>query len=172
MPVVNVNDLEYEGGHLRSSDFNDGKDNGDTLQAGEVGEIATAEVGEDGQLSAYDAVRPGDHMDPTGNSPIGKMYVDLQTSGSSSVADSVELRLVARDKNANRRVPITPWFSHRDLANSDPRLRTPLPPVVREGQPFFVKDGRIISLEVKDETSTVEVTRANCTFEFPARFGY
>lgn len=167
MSLVNPSALAYEGIHLTNADFTAGKDDGATLEAGVIGEVATAEIGEDGQLSAYDAVLLGDKMDPTGNSSKGKQYVELADSADAAVADTVQFRYIVRDKNSNRRVPLTRWFTHRGENNTDPRLRTPVTP----RQPF-IKDGRIIALEVKDETATAEVTLANSTFEAPARGGY
>lgn len=177
MPSVNPQELDYEGIHLTQADYTSGKDEGQTLSAGTVGEVATAEIGEDGQLASYEAVRLGDNLDPTGNSPKGKLYVDLQGDQDGdgtveSVDSRTQLRWVVRDKNSNRRVPLTRWFPHRDLAEADPRLRTPLPPVTRNGSPFFAKEGRILSLEVKNEATSVVVSLADSTFEVPSRGGY
>jgi len=172
MPAVNPQSLDYEGIHVTQSDYVAGKDEGQSLSAGTLGEIAKAEIGEDGQLASYEAVRLGDNLDPTGNSPKGKLYVELQDDGGSVVDSRTQLRWIIRDKNSNRRVPLTRWFPHRDLNESDPRLRTPLPPVTRGNKPFFGKEGRILALEAKNEAASVTISLANSTFETPARGGY
>lgn len=172
MPSVDPNALEYEGIHLTAADFTAGKDEGASLNAGTVGEVATAEVTEDGQLSSYDAALIGDELGPTGNSSKGKMYVDLQGDQDGDgtveqVPDDTQFRLIARDKNSNRRIPLTRWFQTRGEDASDPRLRTELLP----RQPA-VKNGRIIAVEAKRESGSVNVSLADSTFEFPARGGY
>lgn len=172
MPSVNVNELEFEGIHLVADDFTAGKDEGDTLAAGSVGEVATAEVTEDGQLSSYDAVLVGDELGPTGNSSKGKMFIAFQGDQDGdgtveAVPDDTQFRLVARDKNSNRRIPLTRWFQVRGEDNADPRLRTELLP--REPA---VKNGRIIGVEAKRESGTVVVSLADSTLELPARGGY
>lgn len=177
MAVVDPTSLEYEGIHVTNNDFVGGSEDSSDLNSGELGEIAVAEVGEDGQFSAYDAVRLGDEMDPTGNSPKGKLYVDLQGDQDGDgtveqVPDDTQLRWIARDKNSNRREPLTRWYAHRDLDQSRPDLRTPLPPVTRNGNPWFVKDGRIIALEAKRESGSLNVSLADSTFEVPSRGGY
>lgn len=171
MPAVRPSELEYEGIHLVADDFTAGKDEG-TLQAGVVGEVATAEVGEDGQLSSYDAALLGDELGPTGNSSKGKMFVDLQGDQDGDgtveqVPDDTQFRLIARDKNSNRRIPLTRWFQTRGEDNADPRLRTEVLP--REPA---VKMGRIVALEAKRESGSVVVSLADSTFELPARGGY
>lgn len=174
MPAVRPGELEYEGIHLTANDFTTGKDEGTQLQAGTPGEVATAEVSEDGQLSSYDAVLLGDNLGPTGNSSKGKLFIDLQgnqdddtTTANEQVPADTQFRLIARDKNSNRRIPLTRWFQQRGEDNADPRLRTELLP--REPA---VKNGRIIALEVKRESGTVHVALADSTFELPSRAGY
>lgn len=171
MPAVRPGELEYEGIHLVANDFVAGKDEG-TLAAGVVGEVAPAEIGEDGQLSSYDAALLGDELGPTGNSSKGKMFVDLQGDQDSDgtveqVPDDTQFRLIARDKNSNRRIPLTRWFQTRGEDNSDPRLRTEVLP--REPA---VKMGRIVALECKRESGSVDVSLSDSTFEIPARGGY
>lgn len=177
MATVNPQELDYEGIHLTQADYVAGKDEGQDLPAGTLGEVATAEIGEDGQLGSYDAVRLGDNLDPTGNSPKGKIYVELQGDqdgdGTIELVDArTQLRWAVRDKNSNRRVPLTRWFPHRDLAESDPRLRTPLPPVTKNNKPFFAKEGRLLVLECKNEATSVNVSLSDSTFEVPSRGGY
>lgn len=172
MPAVRPSELDYEGIHLTSSDYVAGSDEGTALEAGEVGEVAISEVGEDGQLSAYEAVRLGDTLDQTGNSPKGKIFVDLRDDADAKLDDRTQIRWLVRDKNSNRRVPLTRWYPLRDLDETDPRMRTPLPPVTRNNKPFFVKMGRLISLEVKNEATGVTVDLTNSTFETPSRGGY
>jgi len=165
-------DYEYEGIHLTNADFTAGKDEGDTLEAGTVGAIATAEVGEDGQLSSYDRLRIGDRMDKTGKSPKGKIFIELRDAADEVVDDRTQVRLMVADKNSNRRLPVTRWYPHRDLNIERPDLRTPLEPVTKGGKPWFIRSGRLVVLEVKNQAGTVEVDLDNSTFEFPSRGGY
>lgn len=168
MPVVDPNQLTYENFKLRETDFTNGKDESSSIAQGEIGAVAVVEVGEDGQASSYDALLTGQALDPHGNSAQGKIFVDLDADDAgTAVADSAEFRLVAKDKNDNRRVPLTPWYPHRDSRKSDTRQRLELTP----RQPF-VKAGRLIALEVKDETAAVTVDRSGSTIELPYQGGY
>jgi len=167
---VNPKALQYEGDHLDEADFTAGKDNGEQLQAGVVGEVATAEVGDDGKLSSYEAVRPGDRTD-TNDATRGRIFVELEDGNGNTVSDKVQWRLAVRDKNSNRRIPVTSWYRQRDSNNQRPDHRMALRPVTRSGKPFFIKDGRVIVLEVKNESGTVTVDASASTVEIPARLG-
>jgi len=173
MPAVNPKNLSYEGIVMRLSDFTDGQQAGTTLSAGSVGELFTAEIGEDGQLSGYDAIRLGDN--PSGADPAkGKMYISLTDDTDVDLPDDTEVRFRFRDKNSNRNIPASPWFPLRDLDQSDPRLRRALAPRQRNGKPWFIKAGRILVVEVKNESQAVSLgdTSNAHTLEAPARGGY
>jgi hypothetical protein len=165
----NPSNALFEGDHLDESDFTAGPDNDSAITSGNVGTVAVAEVGEDGKLSSFDFVRVGDNtdsQDPT----RGRIFVDLQ-DGSTTTDDKTQWRLVARDKNQNRRIPITNWFRQRDSNNSRPDHRMALRPVVRNGKPFYVADGREIVLEVRNQSSNVTVDINDSEVEIPARLG-
>lgn len=172
--------LEYEGILLAESDFQAGKDEGETIQAGNVAEVATAEVNEDGQLASYDAVQVGDRMDATTRSARGKLFVDLRTgndSDSDGEVDQVdkrtEFRLVTRPKNSNRRTPLTRWYSQRNLDRDDPRQRIPLPPTKNEnGKDQLISSGRIIAVEVRNSATSTQVSLSDSDFALPSRGGY
>jgi len=171
MPAVNPRSLRYEGIQLTASDFIAGTDNGEQLAAGEVGEIATIEVGEDGQASAYDAIRPGSPTAPD-DPTQGKLFANFRDGSANDVADDVQVRLAVRDKNSNRRQPVTEFFAVRDLDNSRPDLRKALRPVTRDGSPFLVSSGRLLVLEAKRESGTTTVDITDSTVEIPAIGGF
>lgn len=173
MPAVNPRALNYESIVLRLSDFTDGQQAGVTLSAGEVGEMFTAEVGEDGQLSGYDAIRLGDN--PSGADPAqGKLFISLTDDADADLPDDTEVRFRFRDKNSNRAPPASDWYPLRDLDQGDPRLRRALSPRQKNGKPWFVKTGRIIMVEVKNESQDISLgdTTNTHTLEAPARGGY
>ena len=173
MPSVNPRALSYEGIVLRLSDFTDGQDAGSTLSAGNVAELFTAEIGEDGQLSGYDAIRLGDRADA--NDPAkGKMYISLVDDTGTDLPDDTEVRFRFRDKNNNRAPPASPWFPLRDLDQSDPRLRRALRPRTKNGNPWYIKNGRILVVEVKNESQDITPggTGQSHILETPARGGY
>lgn len=175
MPVVNEANLNYEGLHITQADYVASKDEGDEIAPGEIAQVAKFEVGDDGQLSSYDAVRLGDRTDERGKSAQGKLFVDLfddGEEGGEALDTRTQVRWVARDKNSNRRKPLTRWYPLRDLAQDRPDLRTPLAPVTSNGKPMIVKSGRIIELEVKNQAVPVTVSLANSVFETPARGGW
>lgn len=173
MPVVDPRSLTYDGIVLRLSDFTDGSDAGASLNPGEVGELFVAEVNEDGQLSGYDALRLGDFTSPD-DPAQGKMYVELVDTGGAALPEDTEFRFRFRDKNHNRNPPASKWFPLRDTSNSDPRLRRKLTPRTKNGKPWYVKAGRLVVVEVKNESQSITPgdTTDSHTFEAPGRGGY
>lgn len=172
MPAVNPKNLEYEGIRLHSNDFTAGDEEGTTIsETGRVVEIAVAEVGEDGQLSSYDAIRLGDR--PVADDPTkGKLYMALQDSVPEDIPNTTEVRFSFRDKNSNRRLPATPWLSARDLDRDRPDHRHVLRPRVRNGNPWYLKMGRLLVLEAKNEAESFEISLSNSEIDVPARGGY
>lgn len=158
---------------LSEADFNDGKDEGSSISAGDVAEVATMEVGEDGAAASYDFIQLGGNLD-SGNqdSAQGKIYAELKDGGDSEVDSRTQMRLVTRPKNGNRRVALTDWYTEGDVNQSDTANRIPLPPVTRNGRRFAVSDGRIIALEVRNPATSVTVELDNTSLSFPAQAGY
>ena len=175
MPIVKRhNDShEWDGGHIGDAEFRPSPQEGENIQSGEVAEILRTEVEEDGYLASYDAVQLGGHLDETGNSSKGKIYVDLRDNDDNQLDGRTEVRFVARPKNGNTRKELVEWKPLRDLAKEDTRQRHPLPPVTdEEGRPLVVKSGRIIAMEVRNASVDVEVSKENSDFTLPAQFGY
>lgn len=168
-----LNNVEFEGINISLADFVDGKDEEVSLAAGQVGEVFTAEVGEDGQLSSYDFVRLGDQLDD-GNqdSAKGKLFVQLKDSADAEIDQRTEFRFVARPKNSNSRTPLTEFIPLRNANQSDPSLRLPFTPLTRGGKPAVVKDGRVIAVEIRNAATSVTVDRTNSDADIPARGGY
>jgi len=169
MAVVDVDSLIFEQFTLTQSDFNDGRDEDTSLSAGQVGEIGEAEIGEDGQLSNYDAVQigqpPVNNGDSTGNEP----FVALDSAADTDVADTAEWACAVRRKgelSAGQAGMITGYVSHRRTNNTDPRQRTKLGPQSPVG-----KDGRVLQFLARDETSSVTVNLGESTIEIPALGG-
>lgn len=164
---------EFEEIRLADSDFIAAPSEGETVEAGEVVEVARSEVEEDGQLASYDMVQLGGDLDPTGNSAKGKIFLELRDSADEPVDDRTEVRFIARPKNGNRRRALTEWYTIRDLARDDPRQRQPIPPVTNQGgNPMVVGSGRIIGVEIRNGAESVEVDLDNSTWQLPAQAGY
>lgn len=171
MPITaaQARELTYKPFKLTDADFSAGRDDDTSLSAGTVGEVATAEIGEDGQLSNYLAVQLGQpatqqFADVQGN----EIYVKLQAA-SADVADSVDWAFAVRDKGelgGGVAGNITGFRTHRGQDNSDPRQRNKMRP-----QSPVARDGKILSLLVKDETQAVTVDLSESDFEIPALGG-
>ena len=176
MPIKSKAALEdetFEEIRLADSDFTAAPSEGETIEAGEVEEIARSEVEDDGQLSSYDMVQLGGELDPTGNSAKGKIFLELRNSEDEPVDDRTEVRFIGRPKNGNRRKALTEWYTIRDLARDDPRQRQPIPPVTNDGgAPMVVPSGRIIGVEVRNGAESFEVDLDNSTWQLPAQAGY
>ena len=176
MPTVSASRLDgiqFEGISISAADFTDGKDEGEQIGAGNVAEVATAEVGEDGQLASYDYLRLGDRLDD-GNqdSAKGKLFVSLRDPDDAEVDERTEFRFVTRPKNGNRRTALTEFIKLRNANLDDPSKRLPFTPVSIDGKPAVVKAGRIIAVEVRNAAEDVEVSRAESDMDIPARGGY
>lgn len=152
MAVVDIQSLTFRRFDLRDSDFTAGRDNDVALDAGDVGEIATAEVGEDGQLSGYEAVQYGQPPVNTGGDNLGnEIHMQFQ-SGAADVSDNAQFAFGARQKGELGGPNITGWISHRNQDASDPRQRYNLFP-----QSPVVKDGRELNIIAKDEAAALTV---------------
>lgn len=176
MTIVNSNQLqtvEFESINVSTADFVDGKDEGTTLQPGDIGEVMEAEVGEDGQLSSYTFLRLGDSLDE-GNqdSARGKLFAQLKDASDTVVDAATEFRFIARPKNGNSRTPLTQFIRLSDANVDDPAKRLPFTPVTRGGRPAVVGDGRIVAVEVRNPSTAVTIDRSNSQFQLPSRAGY
>lgn len=169
MPVVDVSALTYEPITLTASDFTAARDDDSSLSSGVVGEIATSEVGSDGQLSGYDAVQVGQpESNNTGDRKGNEIFFKFQ-AGSSDIADTAQIKVSARQKGelgGGTPGSITGWIQHRGQDTSDPAQRRPLYPA----QPI-VKNGRLVQILAKDETASLTVDLSESTFEIPALGG-
>jgi len=176
MPTVSssmLSNVEFEGINVSLADFTDGKDEETSLSAGQVGEVFTAEVGEDGQLSSYEYLRLGDQLDD-GNqdSAKGKLFVDLRDTDDNKIDERTEFRFIARPKNGNEVNPLTEFIPLRNADQTDPSIRLPFTPLTRGGKPAVISDGRILAVEIRNAATSVSVDRANSDADIPARGGY
>lgn len=170
MPQHSVGEYAYfEQIELTQADFTDGQQNGTAVSAGEIGEFATAEVGEDGQLSGYDIVTVGGRKeDETDTS--ARLFVDIEDGGDTDTEDTTQYRFVAKDKNGNRVRALTRWFSQRTSDTADPRQR---PEVVYRGfsNHTWVRDGKLLAWEIKNESTSITESRPNSVLQLPAIAG-
>jgi len=156
MPVVNVDDLSYRRISVTDADFSASRDNDTALSAGTVGEIATSEVGSDGQLSSYEAVQLGQPPRPNaaGDNLGNEIHMQFQSAGT-DIADNAQVAFGARLKGELGGPNITGWIDHRNQDNADPRQRKNLYP-----QMPIVIDGRLLVVLAKDEANAVTVDLA------------
>ena len=175
MPQHTPGEFQYfEEIQLTQADFTNGSDNTSSVSAGtrgEIGEleIGELEIGEDGEASGYDILTIGGRKQST-NDEGARLYVDLEDSSDTDIQDTAQFRFVGRDKNGNRVRPLTKWMSVRNADNSDPRQR---PEVVYRGfqNHTWIPNGKLVVLEVKDESTTVQESLANSELEIPALAG-
>lgn len=169
MAVVNVGALAKEAINLYETDFTDGTDHNSSISAGTVGEIGVAEVGSDGQLASYDAYRAGQPpQSGMRNTQGNEVFVDLETGTDGTDVDAkTEWRLAWRPRNQNRREPLHRWFKVRNSNNTDPRQQPTLALTNT-----WVKDGREVVFEAKNESTSVTVHRSNSDIEIPSVAGY
>lgn len=168
MPAVNINELAFERVTLLETDFANGPEHNTSITSGNVGVIGVAEVSEDGQLSSYDAYRAG-QPPVSAEKPQGhEIYVDLETgTDGTDVDQKTEWRLAARTKNQNRVNPLHRWYTVRTTNTTTTSEQPPLAPTGP-----FVKAGRELVFQAKNESANVTVHRSNSDIEIPSVAGY
>ena len=172
MPVVNINDLHYRPFTATDTDFTAGKDNDTSIPAGDVAEVGVAEVGDDGQLSNYDAVQIGQRPAATGGDNQGnEVFIDLAQGDGADAADTVEFAVAARRKGevgGGVSGEVTGFRGTRGQDTADARQRTSLGP-----QSPVVRYGRVLQFLTRDEHAAheVDITHAETTIEIPAMGG-
>lgn len=166
--ALNAANYEFETERTNRSDFDTGKDNTNTLQQGEVGEIANAEIGEAGQgsFSSYASAAIGGFPDPRQQTEAGTVFIEAKDDADADLDPATQVRLIARDKNSNRRNPITKWIPIRGQGVSDPEKRMVLH---FEGidDEDWVHKGRILAVEIRHTGSAITPDFSNWTFEIP-----
>lgn len=172
MPITQAQarQLNYKKFTLTDSDFTASRDDNTALSAGVVGEIATCEIGSGGQTSNYLAVILGQQPDSvTGDTQGNEVFVSLGDASAGDLGDTAEWAFAVRDKGevgSGQAGTITGFITHRGQDNADPRRRKSLNP-----QEPIARDGKVLQLLVKDETTSDTVQIANSTFQIPALGG-
>jgi hypothetical protein len=158
--------FEEEVGDLASMDS--GINDGQQLEAGQVGEIAEVEIGNPGHgaFSSYERFALGGIPDEYEDTDAAKVEGNLQDDTDADVASGTKVRLRLTDKNRSRTIESTKWISKSSIEETDPGKRTALK---FEGinRAEWIKEGRIVVLEARNQRGTVTVATANSTFEFP-----
>lgn len=166
-------DKDFENLTITTSDFTAAPAEGTTIESGESVEVFRAEVNEDGDLSSYDTVQLGESLGPTGRSAKGKMFVQLRDESGNVVDENAQFRVLARPKTDADRIELIGWTRHGDVNVSDSEKQLPLQPTTNtQNMPQVVEEGRLIVVEVKHPSQTVEIDLTNSTIKFPARAGY
>ena len=165
---IPASQLQKEEEQMTFNDFDDGPDAGDTLAAGEIGEIAVAEIGASGQgsFAGFEAVAVGGVPDPHRRSGKAKIFLDLYDGAGAGLPENSQLRFIARDKNSRRRVPLTDWISLRGENDANPEHRRALE-YAGQNNAKWVYDGRILAVEVRNQAQAIDVDRAGSTLEAP-----
>lgn len=154
--VSDPRSLEYSAEMLEAADFVPWTDNGEELDPGQAGRIARCEIGEDGTLSPFDAIRlgaPTSEEDPA----QGRLYGMLGDGDGNELPENTQIRLRKRVKNDNIFEPATGWYSLRDLDRDRPDHRRVLKPLEKDGKAWFWKRGREVVLEARNQNESVTV---------------
>jgi hypothetical protein len=154
---------------LVTSDFVAAQEDGVTLQAGEIGNVFEAEVGETvGRLGEAAAVIVGQNPDPSHRTFKGKPSTDLDDDGDADVPQGTKYRIVERKQNSKQGQAITGW---RDAYRDDPNqsgvsienieVLTPKSPVVREDT--------YLVYQVKNEGQSFNASLSDSALELPVQ---
>lgn len=163
--------FEKESGYL--AEMEAAKDDGNTLEAGVVGEIAEVEIGGSGagSFSAYDRIAFGGIPERHRQNGKAKVSGDLQgdQDGDGAVEDvpeGTQVRLVLTDHQRNRRIDATEWFDKSLIENSDPAKK---PTLEFDGvsRADWAKDGRVVVAQVRNQRTSVVVSYGDSNLNFP-----
>lgn len=145
-----------------------GKDSATSLSAGTVGEVAYVRVGDDsaGSFGAYDLLALGGIPEPERRNGVSKIEGTLLDGASAAASDGTQVRIRLTDRNRTGTYGQTDWFRKEDIEATDPAQR---PTLEFEGvdRATFVKRGRVVVVEVRNQRSSTTVDQANSTLAFP-----
>lgn len=173
--MVSDNDVkkaEYEDKALRDSAFTAGRDEGSTLTAGQTGEMATLEVGEDAALSEYIAWLAGSESEDSVKTGAGRAFFN----GYSTDADAdgnpdklpldTEVKLIVRGRRERDGPDMTPWITLGELWDDGMQGEYSLNP-----SPPIAKDRRVVAVHMRHEGQDITYVHADSSFKFPGRAG-
>lgn len=167
-----VKDADYSDHPLRDTAFSAGRDEGSTIAAGTVGEVATVEVGEDSALAEYIGWLVGSESEDGVKTGAGRAFFN----GYSTDADAdgnpdklpldTEIRVVVRARKSRGGREMTPWIPLGELWDDsesgeyslDPRL-----PVASHR--------RVVGIQMKNEGQDITYVHADSSFKIPGRAG-
>lgn len=158
--------FEKESGFL--AEMESAKDDGDTLEAGVVGEIASQEIGgsDAGSFGSYDRIAFGGTPEPHRQNGVSKVSGDLQDDGDADVSAGTQIRLVLTDHQRNRQIDSTEWFDKKLLEDSDPAKQ---PTLKFDGvqNADWAKNGRVVVVQARNQRQSTTVSVANSNLNFP-----
>jgi len=150
------------------TDMSASKDDGDSLAAGEVGEIAQVEIGAPGNgvYSEYQRVSFGGIPDSQLKTKKARVQGDLQNGSDADVPQSTKVRLRLTDKRRSTSYDSTRWIDKSEIETSSIEN---LALLQWSGwrKAVFGKEGRVIVLEARNPSSSFNVSTSNSSFEFP-----
>lgn len=164
-----VRNAEYSTFPLSEGTFTAGQDDNTTIAAGDVGEVAVAEVGEDGALSDYIGLIVGQEPDTQARSGQGKILFNPKDDSTTPARldENTEMKLVVRKKGERGGKDLTGWIPIRDNgpndATSDRKVLRPRMPVA--------KDGRVVALHVRNQNVSVTYNHSGSEWVYPCQGG-
>lgn len=159
--------LGYKDADLMDASFRAGVNDGDALAAGQVGELAVAEVGEDGSLEDFVATILGQSPDPTRRTAKAKPFINVHDSAAVAEIDkNTEVRVVVRNSGDRDGPVLMQWRSIKNLRNSDPSQRKELKP-----QQPIAREGKLLAVQVRNQATgiTPDFGGGSTEFDLPIR---
>lgn len=150
------------------SDMNAAKDDGDTLQPNEVGEIAAVEIGapDNGVYSEYELISLGGIPDDQLKTKKSRLDGNLQNESDADVPTSTKVRFRITDKRRSTTYDSTRWFDKSELeAGSVENL--PVMEWAGWEDAVFGKEGRVIVIEARNPSTSFNISVSNSSVEFP-----
>lgn len=173
MPGQNPGAYNYEPERMTFADQTTGKDDGRILERQQVGEIAFAEIGADGNgsLSGFDIIALGGMPEPRRQNNVGKVEGDLQgdQDGDGTIEDvppGTKIRFRLTDYSHTETIDKTKWFNAGDVEQTDAEKR-PTSKFDGVDDAEWAKQGRHVVTEVKNVRGSVAVSVSDSYLEAP-----
>lgn len=171
-----LNSLNYEDVPVNEADFVAGQDDQNQLQPNQVGEVAVAEVGEDGAFSDWLGFIGGQLPDDMARSAKGKAELTLKSDDADAsgtpddMPDGTEVRLIGRPKGSRDGTPLTPWIT---FSNNRPSVNVEARRLLKPQVPkkAIVGEGKVVAMQIRNRRSAITYYHTNSTWKWPGRAG-
>jgi len=147
---------------VTDADMLAGQNDGSSVSAGNVAELAKAEIGEDGKLGNIKAVIVGQPPAPNHRTARAKPTTDVQNSTPADVPNGTEVAVVGREKEERGGDKAIQWSDEDDFSSVskvDREAVEPRLPVILEGE--------MLAVNGRNESTSFTPSFSDSTYRIP-----